>query len=92
MAEVDTNRFMTPGGVLHGFLCPTCERLFETEDEAISCRESHDELGMEPMYAVGQRFPVEITVMRVKGRKIIEIASYKREGEIQKVDMEIKQK
>jgi hypothetical protein len=90
LAEDETKAFMTPRNVIHCYLCPICERKFLTEDEAVQCMETHDELTLMPMYSVGERFPREIIVSRIEGKKITEVATYPR-GEVVKVNIEVKE-
>ena len=87
----DLKKFETPKGVLKGFLCPVCWTLFEAEDLAVLCMESHDELLPELIFQTGDRFPIEVIVKRLKGEEITEVASYERK-KIEKVSIKLRRK
>lgn len=63
-------------GILKGFICPFCLKIYPIEDQAIQCRESHDDFEIDYVFEKGKRFPLEILVKRVKGDKIIEVGTY----------------
>lgn len=64
-------------GILKGYMCPYCVKIYPTEQEAILCKESHDEFEVDYVFQQGHRFPVEVLIKRVKGNKITEIGTYK---------------
>ena len=68
-----------PSGILHGFLCPVCISLYESEQEAMQCMKAHDELAIRDfIMSMGEKFPIEILVDRTLQGKVVEIATYKR--------------
>jgi hypothetical protein len=64
-------------GVLKGFMCPFCARIFPSEELAKQCKESHDDFEIDYIFEKGHRFPIEIVVKRVKGNVLIEVGTYK---------------
>ena len=79
MEELDQlAKFKTPKGVFLAYLCPVCEGKFKTEDEAVACMESHDELQAQMIFEMGERFPIEIMVRRVEGKKMTQVGYYKK--------------
>lgn len=68
-----------PSGVLHGYICPVCVSLYETEQEAKQCMQAHDDLAIRDfVFSLGEQFPIEILVDRTVQGKVVEIATYKR--------------
>jgi hypothetical protein len=63
-------------GVLHGWMCPFCARIFPSEEQAKQCKESHDDFEIDYIFEKGYRFPAEILVKRVKGNILIEVGTY----------------
>jgi len=75
----NADKLTLPSGVLHGYLCPVCISLYETEGEAKQCMEAHDELSIRDfIMSMGEKFPIEILVDRTLQGKVVEIATYKR--------------
>lgn len=63
-------------GVLKGWMCPFCVRIFPSEEQAKQCKESHDDFEIDYIFEKGYRFPAEIIVKRVKGNVLIEVGTY----------------
>lgn len=63
-------------GILKGYMCPYCAKIFPTEDQAVACKESHDDFQIDYVFGQGKRFPIEILVKRIKGDKVVSIGTY----------------
>jgi hypothetical protein len=63
-------------GVLHGWMCPFCLKIYPSEEQAKLCKDSHDDFQIDYLFEKGYRFPTEIIVKRVKGNQLIEIGTY----------------
>jgi len=72
-------RCTLPSGVLHGFVCPVCVSIYETEELALQCMKAHDEIAIKDfIFSTGEVFPLEILLERKEGKEVTEIATYKR--------------
>lgn len=79
-------------GVLKGWMCPFCARMYPSEEQAKQCKESHDDFEIDYIFEKGYRFPAEIVVKRVKGNILIEVGTYKPEKiEIMDENCKVKQ-
>lgn len=85
MEVLKTHPCMRKEGVLEGFICPFCFKVFSKIELAILCKESHDELEVDYVFTAGNRFPVEVIVKRMKGTEMVEVATYKIE-KVEKID------
>jgi len=73
MKDIKKHPCMTKDGILKGFVCPFCAKIYAYKEQAISCKESHDDFQVDYFFEKGHRFPVEVIIKRIKGNEIIEI-------------------
>lgn len=72
-------------GLYHGWVCDLCLKIYPTKELALRCKEAHDELEADYVFATGKRFPLEIIVKRKKGTILVEIATYNLE-KVEKIE------
>ena len=58
-------------GYSQKWICDVCQQPYETEPEARTCYESHEEIKVEPEFVLGDPLPSRIKVSRMQGRKVI---------------------
>lgn len=75
---------------VHGYQCMFCGEIYATKAEAELCWERHTTFEMEPLFTLGEEFPIEILVKKVEGDKYTEIATYELKKK-EKVDLPRKQ-
>jgi len=62
------------------WVCLICGNIYDTEEEARQCAESHEELKITPKYVLGDSLPKYLIVERIRGNQTIEKAIYVRAG------------
>jgi len=66
-------------GILQGYVCPFCMKVYPSKDMAVRCKEAHDDFEVDYFFEKGKIFPAEVIVKRIKGNKLIQVATYKPE-------------
>lgn len=77
MEKQNKHPCLLPEGILHGYICPYCMKVYPIKDMAIRCKESHDDLQVDYFFEKGKIFPSEVIIKRIKGNIIIQIGTYK---------------
>jgi len=77
-SEVPSECIDKETGLYKGWICPTCFSIYPNKEQAIYCRNSHEELEEDYYFEIGSPFPAVITITRKIGNQVVEIASYKR--------------
>jgi len=76
------------------YMCEDCCSLFETEEEAAKCEESHMDWIVEPVKVLGKQYPDQLvlTLVRAHGtprEKKIATVIYERKEEIEKENLNL---
>lgn len=77
--EIKKHPCMLPEGILEGFVCPYCLKIYPTKEQAIRCKDSHEEFEIDYIFEKGYRFPTEVLIKRIIGVDVVEIGTYKLE-------------
>jgi hypothetical protein len=58
-------------GYSQKWVCDICQQPYETEAEAKTCFESHEDIKLEPEFVLGDSLPSRIKVSRLHGNKVL---------------------
>lgn len=63
-------------GCLKGYVCPFCMKVYPIKEQAMRCKESHEDFEIDYIFEKGHKFPVQVIVKRIKGTEIKEVGTY----------------
>jgi len=56
---------------VRGYMCEICEEIYDTREQAVECENSHIETMIEPVYTIGEEYPVQLILKVIKNKEIV---------------------
>jgi len=75
---------LDPRNIKFGYVCPTCREVHPSLETAIECLESHVTYELEEHNAMGQEFPIELSIIKSVGSEVKAVQYYKKAELIKK--------